>query len=420
MNYLPKLGNIKIGGTSNGLPVQFSEIFVTKTSKKDELFELMEDFPKGEKSIQIILPFITHLESNFEVGLISFILINNDMKYLAKDIRGEVYLFPLQPNFANPTKSLPVIKLGETELWASKLGMKESGLLYAYVPKKDSLTDYVGGGSGVFLFKTESAHTMSEINNTMSLIKSIRDNKNINVNYLRFVALTFEICTKIFEVGDIKEVTYARLLPPTPMALGNAIDIEQNKFNYLSQMLASIEKNISDSREESIKNSIDIEAANKFFGKKITFKQDTSEALEVSATPRESTIAPDMQIKAEELSKDFGLPLPIMIALVKKAGSDSVKIIEQYKTVEGLIKYIGQKNENIEDSINQIKSPLSGIDTKMFDKKEASEYEKIKDNSSQEMKLNVNGNTVTHEQKVLPEFEQETIKPKRGRPSSKS
>ena len=41
------------------------------------------------------------------------IIKNNEViKYYAKEIEGNIYLIPLQPNMKNPLKGLPVIKLG--------------------------------------------------------------------------------------------------------------------------------------------------------------------------------------------------------------------------------------------------------------------------------------------------------------------
>jgi hypothetical protein len=339
MLYLNKVGNIKLGGTENGLPKQFSELHITKTSKNgEENFEYFEGFDKGVESIKVMLPFVDNIEESFDVGLISFVLVNDSIKYYAKDINGEVLLFPLQPNFKDPTKPLPVINVGKTEDWASKLDMKERALLYTYIPVENSL-DFVGGGTGTFLFKTGSAHTISEIKNTLELMEGM--DKDI----IRMVDFKLEVHTKLLKLGEIEEVTYVRLLPPSPMAIAAASNIAE-QYPEVVTYLKKIEENAVKSKKGAIENAVSVDEASKIIGKTITFKLDENDGFEISAAPKPKAssktneVSEEMQEKAEGLAKVYNLPVPVVVSLLSKAGELAEEVIKKEKTVENIIKYI--------------------------------------------------------------------------------
>lgn len=348
---ISKMGNIKFGGTENGLPMQYSSLFVTKTSKNgEENFEHFEGYEKGLDSLNVMLPFVEDLNDSFNVGLISFILINETIKYYAKVIEDLVYLFPLQPNMKNPTVPYPVIKLGKAEEWTDKLDLKQRALLYTYLPKENSF-DFVGGALGTFLFKTSSAHSIAEIQNTLHLMSGI------DKNVLRMVDFKLEVHTKLVKMGDIEEVTYVRLLPPS---VDKIMCAEQLKHSAGANYLETIEKNISDSRKKSIEEAVSIEEAEKVIGSKISFKLDSNDGFEISVnnnvkTKEKSEVSEESKVDIDNLSTEYKLPAPLLTSLVTKVGKDKAReVIEEKKgVVADIIKYIASSSEStIDKKIN--------------------------------------------------------------------
>lgn len=339
MTHLAKIGNIKLGGTENGLPQQYQKLKITKCNKNgEENFEIFDKCPaEGSNEIQVMLPFTEDLKNSFEVGLISFLTLNEVIKYYAKEIEGTIYLIPLQPNMKNPLKGLPVIKLGALADWESKLDLKIRALLYAYLPIDNTL-EFVGNGTGVFHFKTSSAHSIEEINNTLALLSSV------DKSLLRMTNLTLQVHTKLFKAGEIEEVSYVRLLPPTPNKIQSAFYAKQN-FPYIEEYLNGIEKTVTSSKKEAIENAISMEEAEKFFNSKIVMKLDNNSfelSPSVNQAPKADTIEDsELSDKAEELAKEKGLPFPMVKTLLAKKGlEETMSIIDKEKTVENIIKYI--------------------------------------------------------------------------------
>ncbi len=342
MTHLAKLGNIKVGGTENGLPQQYQTLKVTKCNKNGE--ENFETFPgfkeEGNDELGIMLPFINDLKNSFEVGKLSFITINETIKYYAKEIDANIYLIPLQPNFKNPLIELPVIKLGTSEEWSDKLDLKLRALLYCYLPVDNSL-EFYGNGTGVFHFKTSSAHAIEEINNTLRLLQSV------NKDLLRMCNLTLQVHTKLVKMGDIEEVSYVRLLPPTPNKL-NSASYALNNFPHVKEYLEGIETTVTSSKEQAISQAISKDEAEKFFNGGFILKLDNAANFEL--TPPITANQPTAQITEEEseileeaqkLADESKLPLPMVKTLVAKKGLEETKaIIEKEKTVENIIKYI--------------------------------------------------------------------------------
>lgn len=347
MLHLSKFGNIKIGGTENGLPQQYQSLRVTKCNKNgEENFETFDGFPEaGQDQLQIMLPFIEDLDSSFEVGLISFLTINEVIKYYAKEIEDNVYLIPLQPNMKNPLKGLPVIKLGLLSDWESKLDLKTRALLYAYLPIDNSF-EFAGNGTGVFHFKTSSAHSIEEIKNTFALMK------NLDKNVCRMTNLTLEVHTKLVKMGDIEEITYVRLLPPTPEKIKSAY-YANNNFSYIADYLNGIEKTISESKKEAIANAITMEEAEKFFNSKIVMKLDNNSFELAPAVNNkvsqnvDSEEEANITAEAEKIAIEKTLPLPMVKTLISKKGlAETLVIIDKEKTVENIIKYIAGLGSN--------------------------------------------------------------------------
>ena len=75
LRYL-KLGNIKIGGSQNGLPQRYNKIFVTKSYKDSgENFVVHPEFKDGVTELKVRLPFTINLADTFDASPSSFISI---------------------------------------------------------------------------------------------------------------------------------------------------------------------------------------------------------------------------------------------------------------------------------------------------------------------------------------------------------
>lgn len=342
--FFNKLGNIKIGGTENGLPQQFTQLFVTKASKNgEEKFEAFNDnYKDGLDSISVTLPFVEDINKNFDSGLISFILINDSVKYYAKDVKGEILLFPLQPNFKNPNLDLPVIKLGKTEDWLTKLDMKNRAILYLYISKKtnEQVIELEGESAGVFLFKTASAHSIKDIQNTLKLVDGFEK------SVLRLSEFKFEMHSRLLNLGKLEDISYARLMPPSTLSIAKASKLN-SEYPDLSKYLGNLEKNEKTLREESINNAINLDEAEKFFGKKVTFKLD--QALGFDLTPMETTKEkkeedPKITELADKLHKEYDFPVLLLKSLINKTGLDKAEeVVKTKKTTEDIINFISDK-----------------------------------------------------------------------------
>jgi len=306
MIYLNKSGNIKIGGTENGLPKQYSKMFVTAAHKSGgENFKEIKGFENGVDSLDITLPFSTDLAKNFDVGLISFVILNSSVKYYAKEILGKVYLFPLEPNFSDPLSDMPVILLGEYKDWKDKLQFKRGAILYARIPSVDS--------SGVFYFKTQSAHSIEQISNTLDTMK------RIDSNIIRLSKFKLEIFTKLFRKGDIEEVTYTRLLPPTNENILNAsCKISENNKSGL-EALNIMEEDILKRREDSIKGALSLELVKPYFGDKDIIIQLDMEADYGSYHTHNKTnnnvdikIPEELELYIKNIKENYNIPLGLL------------------------------------------------------------------------------------------------------------
>lgn len=327
MLYPNKIGNIKFGGLKNGLPQRFEKLHVTTTYKNGENFVEFPEFEGGTKQLNIILPFMEQM-SSFETGLTSFIIINDKYKYYAKDIQGITYLFPYQPNFKRPTIPLPVINAGETKQWIEKLEMKDRGLLYAYIPTSMEPLQLLGNGTGVFLFKTESAFSIDEIKNTINLTHH---------SVPRLALYTLEVHTKLWETKNTQEVSYVRLLPPDLNSITLASHIE-NQYPEIVTYLSSIENNIYTSRLSAIKEAKSIEEITKLFGGKFVIKQDNIENQDFYKPRKKEETSSDLN----DLSVKYNISQTIIKSIMKKVQDlqEVENIIQTYKTPAAIVKYL--------------------------------------------------------------------------------
>lgn len=335
MLYFPKAGNLKFGGVKNGLPQQFQKMKITGNSKDGE-----ENFTpyngteaEGYDSIQIQLPMLT---KSFEYGLISFIEIM-DNKYYAKKIGEDIVMFPLND------RNLPVIKTASTDELIDKLQMDNRALLYVLIPSEEN--EFLGGGMSIFMYKTASSHSINEIENVMSIIEEM------DPNILRNLKLTLEVTRKMVNLKDLEDVSYVRLLLPSPKAIMEAQKAvtEQPAINtYLEKTL----ERVQNSREEAVKSAISIEDAEKLFGKKIMFKIDNSFKTDITSAPTKTNkvLSSDEEQLATDLSTEFSLPRPLILTLVKTAGTESRSVIERVKSIEGIIKYISGSEKEVAET----------------------------------------------------------------------
>lgn len=335
MLYFPKAGNIKFGGVKNGLPQQFQKMKITGNSKDGE-----ENFTpfngtetEGYDSIQVQLPMLTQ---SFEYGLISFIEIM-DNKYYAKQVGEDIVMFPLND------RHLPVIKTAATNELINTLQMDNRALLYVMIPKEEN--EFLGGGMSVFMYKTASAFSINEIQNTMSIIEEM------DPNILRNLKLTLEVTKKMVNLKDLEDISYVRLLLPSPKAVMEAqkASVEQQAINtYLEETL----KRVQDSRTQAVESAISIEDAEKLFGKKIVFKIDNSFKTDITSAPTKTNkvLSADEEQLATDLSAEFSLPRPLILTLVKNAGTESRAVIERVKSIEGIIKYISGSEKDVAET----------------------------------------------------------------------
>jgi len=249
-----KLGNIKIGQVINGQPTMLNKLVLTKPVKEgDDNFVKYEGCENGYSTLKVRLPFVNNLINSFDTRESSFITIN-DIKYIARDLDGEVYAFLLENQGPN---SIPVIHMGSAANIGAKLGLQTRALLNVFV-MNDTDDDFLGGKLGTFTFKTSSANSLYEIQNALNSVS------HINPDILRLASFTLEVTSKKSSNSDVGEVTYVRLLPPSLKSIAAAAKTAKESpevLEYLSQM----EANIQESFAMSTQSAISVPEAKKIF-----------------------------------------------------------------------------------------------------------------------------------------------------------
>lgn len=261
LRYL-KLGNIKIGGSQNGLPQRYNKIFVTKSYKDSgENFVTHPDFVNGVNELKVRLPFTINLADTFDASPSSFISICG-YRYIVKGIySGQVIAMPLQEKDVND-RFLPCINFGQlNEANFVRFGLSNRILLTLFVMNEDG-TDYLDGKNGVYMLKTTSKNTFYDTDNTFRLLNGM------NADLLRLVNFTLELHTKIIKNSDREneEISYVRLLPPSPSEIVKASELLKTQGNVLIPSLSAMEQAITDSRIEAIQNAFNEIGACSFFG----------------------------------------------------------------------------------------------------------------------------------------------------------
>ncbi|MGB2552762.1 hypothetical protein ACPF04_06240 [Campylobacter sp. MOP51] len=270
MTRYTKLGNIKIAKRVNGQVVFDKYFTLTQTYKDGENFVPFEGAEEKYLSLKVRLPFVTDLSQSFITSAIRFITING-IKYLAKEIDGEVYAFLLENN----EQTYPsIISLGSVEKYGF-LQLTQRPLLNLFVMNNDE-SDFVGGKMGIFMFKTNSINSFIEISNTLEAIKGV------NPEVLRFMSFTLEMGTKNSAVAENGEVSYARLLPPSLQDVARAQRYhDQNEA--VRVYLANMEKNILESMKEGISKAISAQQASQMFGSKLEILIDEDDEFSIDA-----------------------------------------------------------------------------------------------------------------------------------------
>ena len=261
LRYL-KLGNIKIGGSQNGLPQRYNKIFVTKSYKDSgENFVVHPEFKDGVTELKVRLPFTINLADTFDASPSSFISICG-YRYIVKGIySGQVIAMPLQEKDVND-RFLPCINFGQlNEANFVRFGLSNRILLTLFVMNEDG-TDYLDGKNGVYMFKTTSKNTFYDTDNTFRILNGM------NADLLRLVNFTLELHTKIIKNsdGENEEISYVRLLPPSPSEIVKASELLKTQGNVLIPSLSAMEQAITDSRIEAIQNAFNEIGACSFFG----------------------------------------------------------------------------------------------------------------------------------------------------------
>lgn len=193
--FLHKLGNIKIGGLEKGVPKRFDKIKITSSGKNgEENFEPHPDFPDPVSSISVILPLG---ELSFDVSKISFVLVEKS-RFLAKDVNGTVYLFPIDPNYADPQNPFPVFRYGKTKAFEESLDLRTRAILYVLPLGYEKV--------GAFHFKTYSANSIMEIQNAIEMAKSFDP-------FIEKTVFTMELHSRYIGGEDVEEISFLRIVP---------------------------------------------------------------------------------------------------------------------------------------------------------------------------------------------------------------
>ena len=335
MLYFPKVGNIKFGGMKNGLPEMFQKMKITGTSKDGEenFTPLAGTDAEGYESIQIQLPL---LGDSFDCGLISFVDIL-DNKYYVKIVDEDIVMFPLND------RNLPVIKEKVTDELITRFKMETRAILFALIPGEDNT--FLGGGMSTFMYKTASSHSIGEIENVMAFVSQL-DSK-----VLRHLKLTLEVTRRMINLKEREDISYVRLLLPSPKAIMEAVRAS-TELSEAGEFMTLVSDLIKDSKLEAVAKAITIEQAEKVFGKKLTFKIEDILQTEVTSAPARNTkvLTAEDEALATELSAEFSLPRPLVLTLVKISGADSRSVIEKVKTVEGIIKHIAGAEKPVNET----------------------------------------------------------------------
>lgn len=284
LRYL-KLGNIKIGGSQNGLPQRYNKIFVTKSYKDSgENFVVHPEFKDGVTELKVRLPFTRDLNSTFDARPTSFVTICG-YKYIAKIVDNNLIAIPLQESDLSG-RILPCINFGAiNDVLYSNFQLSNRILLTLFIMNKEG-TDYLDSKNGVYLLKTTSKNTFYDTDNTFRLISGM------DSDFLRLVNFTLELHTKTVtnSQGELEDISYVRLLPPSQSELIRAAELLKNHGDTLIPTLTAMEINIAESRKSTIDLAFNEQQATAFFGcdeLDIQIEENLEEQVSVSEKAKE-------------------------------------------------------------------------------------------------------------------------------------
>ena len=257
-----KLGNIKIGGSQNGLPQRYNKIFVTKAYKDSgENFVIHPKFENGVNELKVRLPFVIDLINTFDASPSNFVSICG-YRYIVKGLlTGQVIAMPLQEKDMND-RFLPCINFGQlNDMNFARFELNNRILLTLFVMDENGV-DYLDGKNGIYMLKTNSKNTFYDTDNTFRLLNGM------HADLLRLVNFTLELHTKVIKnaQGENEEISYARILPPSPSEIIKASELLRTQGHVLIPALSAMEQAITESRAAAIQNAFNEVGACSFFG----------------------------------------------------------------------------------------------------------------------------------------------------------
>ena len=256
-----KLGNIKIGGSQNGLPQRYNKIFVTKAYKDSgENFVVHPKFENGVNELKVRLPFVLDLINTFDASPSNFVSICG-YRYIVKGLStGQVIAMPLQEKDMND-RFLPCINFGQlNDMNFARFELSNRILLTLFVMDENGI-DYLDGKNGVYMLKTNSKNTFYDTDNTFRLLNGM------NADLLRLVNFTLELHAKVIKnaQGENEEISYARILPPSPSEIVKASELLRTQGHVLIPALSAMEQAIINSRADAVQNALNELGACSFF-----------------------------------------------------------------------------------------------------------------------------------------------------------
>lgn len=256
-----KLGNIKIGGSQNGLPQRYNKIFVTKAYKDSgENFVVHPKFENGVNELKVRLPFVIDLINTFDASPSNFVSICG-YRYIVKGLStGQVIAMPLQEKDMND-RFLPCINFGQlSDINFARFELSNRILLTLFVMDENGI-DYLDGKNGVYMLKTNSKNTFYDTDNTFRLLNGM------NADLLRLVNFTLELHAKVIKnaQGENEEISYARILPPSPSEIVKASELLRTQGHVLIPALSAMEQAIINSRADAVQNALNELGACSFF-----------------------------------------------------------------------------------------------------------------------------------------------------------
>lgn len=256
-----KLGNIKIGGSQNGLPQCYNKIFVTKAYKDSgENFVVHPKFENGVNELKVRLPFVIDLINTFDASPSNFVSICG-YRYIVKGLStGQVIAMPLQEKDMND-RFLPCINFGQlSDINFARFELSNRILLTLFVMDENGI-DYLDGKNGVYMLKTNSKNTFYDTDNTFRLLNGM------NADLLRLVNFTLELHAKVIKnaQGENEEISYARILPPSPSEIVKASELLRTQGHVLIPALSAMEQAIINSRADAVQNALNELGACSFF-----------------------------------------------------------------------------------------------------------------------------------------------------------